>query len=51
MRLSKISQALIIASTLALGACSDPATNTSTAADTQQAQTPNYELVTLSLRV
>ncbi len=45
MRLSKISQALIIASTLALGACSDPATNTSTAADTQQAQTPNYELV------
>ncbi|MCF6436814.1 Zn-dependent hydrolase [Pseudoalteromonas sp. MMG022] len=45
MRLSKISQALIIASTLALGACSEPTTNTSTAANTQQAKAPSYELV------
>ncbi|MBD1581183.1 dipeptidyl-peptidase 3 family protein [Pseudoalteromonas sp. S16_S37] len=44
MRLSKISQALIIASTLALSACSDPASNSPKAQGAQQEQ-PSYTLV------
>ncbi|NOU52587.1 Zn-dependent hydrolase [Pseudoalteromonas sp. JBTF-M23] len=44
MRLSKISQALIVASTLALSACSDPASNSPKAQSAQQEQ-PSYALV------
>ncbi|CAH9049470.1 hypothetical protein PSECIP111951_01316 [Pseudoalteromonas holothuriae] len=44
MRLSKISQALIIASTLALSACSDPASTANKVQGSQQKQ-PSYELI------
>jgi hypothetical protein len=44
MKLSKISLAFMVAGTMALSACSDPATNTTAKASKQQEQTTQYTL-------